>query len=466
MSDLPTPESAPRPHDWFDPSSEFPNLTRGVESCRVCGVVRGPKSEAKACSGPVSMEPDDWFRDTQSEARPANVSDNRFARWDTGLLAERVEEIATRSPGVDVEDMLALLAAASRLRALYYDAPAAALSQTPGAKDPDRDSYGITMPLLQDDAERAPSAQAYHGIGLRHHREPVSASSSPALSETPGASDPPLTTPDRCKAHFMEAHARDDAKGMRRAFYALHELPRSMSETPATPAPLGQDWVSRVTSASAADVPIIGGAPAQPAPAQQRLGRDGVRLIRTGMADNVVLGDIAHAIQHSKLSIEELRRALAEHDARSSPPAPSETSDEIEALDDAIGTMEMEANDAEQKPRFRDAARRTLVGLRSLRAKLSSPPAPDAPHTCPVCNGGGDVSKPPHIAGDVTEWFSADANETYPCRACNGTGIVWRATPCPRLGACFASDCTCYPLASQSVAAEPLSVRSPSPDTP
>ncbi len=46
------------------------------------------------------------------------------------------------------------------------------------------------------------------------------------------------------------------------------------------------------------------------------------------------------------------------------------------------------------------------------------------PHACPVCNGQGTVSKPPWIAGDVTEWTSGDT-QFYPCKACNGTGIVW-----------------------------------------
>jgi len=46
------------------------------------------------------------------------------------------------------------------------------------------------------------------------------------------------------------------------------------------------------------------------------------------------------------------------------------------------------------------------------------------PHKCPVCNGHGTVSKPPQIAGDITTWSSTD-NKLYPCKACNGTGIVW-----------------------------------------
>lgn len=46
------------------------------------------------------------------------------------------------------------------------------------------------------------------------------------------------------------------------------------------------------------------------------------------------------------------------------------------------------------------------------------------PHTCPVCNGAGRVSRPPWVAGDVTEWSSSSAGP-YPCQSCNGTGIVW-----------------------------------------
>lgn len=47
------------------------------------------------------------------------------------------------------------------------------------------------------------------------------------------------------------------------------------------------------------------------------------------------------------------------------------------------------------------------------------------PHTCPVCNGAGTVSRPPGIAGDQETWTSGNAFDTYPCRACTGTGIIW-----------------------------------------
>lgn len=46
------------------------------------------------------------------------------------------------------------------------------------------------------------------------------------------------------------------------------------------------------------------------------------------------------------------------------------------------------------------------------------------PFRCPVCNGQGLVSRPPHIAGDVYRWSTSDC-APHPCRACGGTGIVW-----------------------------------------
>jgi DnaJ-class molecular chaperone len=48
------------------------------------------------------------------------------------------------------------------------------------------------------------------------------------------------------------------------------------------------------------------------------------------------------------------------------------------------------------------------------------------PFTCPVCNGAGTVSRPPHVAGDQTSWGGSTAINQYPCRACNGSGILWR----------------------------------------
>lgn len=46
------------------------------------------------------------------------------------------------------------------------------------------------------------------------------------------------------------------------------------------------------------------------------------------------------------------------------------------------------------------------------------------PYVCPVCNGAGTVSRPPHIAGDQTSWSSSSC-PLYICHACCGTGVVW-----------------------------------------
>jgi hypothetical protein len=50
------------------------------------------------------------------------------------------------------------------------------------------------------------------------------------------------------------------------------------------------------------------------------------------------------------------------------------------------------------------------------------------PYVCPVCNGQGTVSRPPHITGDVPEWSGASTG-MYPCKACNGTGIIMSDLP-------------------------------------
>ena len=42
---------------------------------------------------------------------------------------------------------------------------------------------------------------------------------------------------------------------------------------------------------------------------------------------------------------------------------------------------------------------------------------------CPVCDGTGLVSRPPWIAGDVTEWVDSSCGP-YPCKTCNGVGIL------------------------------------------
>jgi RecJ-like exonuclease len=42
---------------------------------------------------------------------------------------------------------------------------------------------------------------------------------------------------------------------------------------------------------------------------------------------------------------------------------------------------------------------------------------------CPVCNGMGQQSRPPWVAGDAETWTTGDTS-AYPCPACNATGIV------------------------------------------
>ena len=46
------------------------------------------------------------------------------------------------------------------------------------------------------------------------------------------------------------------------------------------------------------------------------------------------------------------------------------------------------------------------------------------PHKCPVCEGQGTVSRPPHVAGDVHEWTDTSAGP-WTCHACDGKGVVW-----------------------------------------
>jgi len=47
------------------------------------------------------------------------------------------------------------------------------------------------------------------------------------------------------------------------------------------------------------------------------------------------------------------------------------------------------------------------------------------PYKCPVCNGTGKVSRPPHIPGDIDHWDDSTTGSCYPCSACGGRGIVW-----------------------------------------
>ena len=42
---------------------------------------------------------------------------------------------------------------------------------------------------------------------------------------------------------------------------------------------------------------------------------------------------------------------------------------------------------------------------------------------CPVCDGTGLVSRPPHIAGDVETWADS-STAPYPCKACGGQGYI------------------------------------------
>lgn len=42
---------------------------------------------------------------------------------------------------------------------------------------------------------------------------------------------------------------------------------------------------------------------------------------------------------------------------------------------------------------------------------------------CPVCEGTGLVSRPPHVAGDVQGW-SDSSTAPHQCRACLGKGYI------------------------------------------
>lgn len=46
------------------------------------------------------------------------------------------------------------------------------------------------------------------------------------------------------------------------------------------------------------------------------------------------------------------------------------------------------------------------------------------PYKCPVCDGTGIVSRPPHVAGDIPIWSSGGTG-VYECKSCEGEGIVW-----------------------------------------
>lgn len=55
--------------------------------------------------------------------------------------------------------------------------------------------------------------------------------------------------------------------------------------------------------------------------------------------------------------------------------------------------------------------------------KVWPPPVPSKPYKCPVCDGSGKVSRPPHIPGDVASWTSNEA--VFECNTCTGSGVVW-----------------------------------------
>lgn len=50
--------------------------------------------------------------------------------------------------------------------------------------------------------------------------------------------------------------------------------------------------------------------------------------------------------------------------------------------------------------------------------------APRQPFRCPVCEGTGNVSRPPSVPGDATS-RSSGSLQSFPCQACAGVGIVW-----------------------------------------
>jgi len=48
------------------------------------------------------------------------------------------------------------------------------------------------------------------------------------------------------------------------------------------------------------------------------------------------------------------------------------------------------------------------------------------PYKCPVCNGTGLVSVPPGVAGDQPHFNCSTDCGPWPCRVCQGQGIIWR----------------------------------------
>lgn len=66
-----------------------------------------------------------------------------------------------------------------------------------------------------------------------------------------------------------------------------------------------------------------------------------------------------------------------------------------------------------------------VVWQERIAQSVPAPPPANKPFCCPVCNGQGLVSRPPWVAGDVYEWQSS-STAPYPCKACQGTGVLWR----------------------------------------
>lgn len=61
----------------------------------------------------------------------------------------------------------------------------------------------------------------------------------------------------------------------------------------------------------------------------------------------------------------------------------------------------------------------------SATERMADPtPANRSPHRCPVCDGAGTVSRPPHVAGDQWMWESSDVR-VFECPACAGRGVLW-----------------------------------------
>lgn len=65
-----------------------------------------------------------------------------------------------------------------------------------------------------------------------------------------------------------------------------------------------------------------------------------------------------------------------------------------------------------------------LCQCEMLPVRIEGTPA--QPFKCPCCDGTGKVSRPPWVAGDVLWWPGGGAGELYDCKACRGSGVLWR----------------------------------------